>query len=123
MVKFHIQARGAAGLDCLLLASVYAAAAASHELRRAQPVCSAAHPPYLPPSTYAQEYERCGKFIFPVCSRLAGRQVDQTFGIMDVKGVGLSHLTGDVKRLISLLTKYDQVRRARRRGCAPPGGG
>ena len=57
---------------------------------------------------HIQEYERCGRFIFPVCSRLAGRQVDQTFGIMDVKGVGLSHLTGEVKRLVSLLTKYDQ---------------
>jgi len=56
-----------------------------------------------------QEYERCGKFIFPVCSRIAGRQIDQTFGIMDVKGVGMSHLTGEVKRLVSMLTKYDQV--------------
>ncbi|KIZ06665.1 SEC14 cytosolic factor [Monoraphidium neglectum] len=35
---------------------------------------------------HIQEYERCGQFIFPVCSRIAGRQIDQTFGIMDVKG-------------------------------------
>lgn len=35
---------------------------------------------------HIQEYERCGKVIMPVCSRLAGRQIDQTFGIMDVKG-------------------------------------
>ncbi|KAI8473261.1 MAG: CRAL-TRIO domain-containing protein, partial [Monoraphidium minutum] len=57
---------------------------------------------------HIQEYERCGRFIFPVCSRIAGRQIDQTFGIMDVKGVGVSHLTGEVKRLVSMLTKYDQ---------------
>ena len=35
---------------------------------------------------HIQEYERCGKVIMPICSRLAGRQIDQTFGIMDVKG-------------------------------------
>jgi hypothetical protein len=35
---------------------------------------------------HIQEYERCGKVIMPVCSRLAGQQIDQTFGIMDVKG-------------------------------------
>lgn len=37
---------------------------------------------------HIQEYERCGKVIMPICSRLAGRQIDQTFGIMDVKGEG-----------------------------------
>lgn len=35
---------------------------------------------------HIQEYERCGKVIMPICSKLAGRQIDQTFGIMDVKG-------------------------------------
>jgi len=35
---------------------------------------------------HIQEYERCGKVILPVCSKLAGRNIDQTFGIMDVKG-------------------------------------
>ncbi|KAF5839566.1 CRAL-TRIO domain-containing protein [Dunaliella salina] len=57
---------------------------------------------------HIQEYERCGRVILPVCSRLAGRNIDQTFGIMDVKGVGLSHFTGEVKRLLGLITKYDQ---------------
>jgi hypothetical protein len=93
-----------------------------------------------------QEYERCRKVILPICSHLAGHHIDQTFGIMDVKGrdtqqsevshlcfiskvvavlpemllfhghvsavlvtgVGMSHLTGDVKRLMGLVTKYDQ---------------
>eukprot|EP00878_Enallax_costatus_P021465 GHUV01022722.1.p1 GENE.GHUV01022722.1~~GHUV01022722.1.p1 ORF type:complete len:454 (+),score=138.54 GHUV01022722.1:1181-2542(+) len=57
---------------------------------------------------HIQEYERCGKVIMPICSKLAGRQIDQTFGIMDVKGVGMSHLSGEVKRLMTTMTKYDQ---------------
>ena len=31
-------------------------------------------------------YERCRKVILPVCSRLEGHHIDQTFGIMDVTG-------------------------------------
>lgn len=57
---------------------------------------------------HIQEYERCGKVIMPICSKLAGHQIDQTFGIMDVKGVGMSHLSGEVKRLMTTMTKYDQ---------------
>jgi len=57
---------------------------------------------------HIQEYERCVKVILPICSRLAGRNIDSTFGIMDVKGVGLGHLTGEVKRLMTIITKYDQ---------------
>lgn len=49
---------------------------------------------------HIQEYERCGKVIMPICSRLAGRQIDQTFGIMDVKGEraqdGLQAASGSV---------------------------
>lgn len=57
---------------------------------------------------HIQEYERCRKVILPVCSRLAGKHLDQTFGIMDVAGVGMGHLTGEAKRLMGLVTKYDQ---------------
>ncbi len=114
---------------------------------------------------HIQEWERCIKQILPVCSKLQGRNIDQTFGIMDVKGalrarprprprppvqlaarpppgsserrsaaqggapparcpplplptppaclcrragVGMAHLTGEVKRLVSAFTKYDQ---------------
>lgn len=59
---------------------------------------------------HIQEYERCVHVILPICSQLAGRQVDQTLGIMDVKGVGLGHLTGEVRDLIKRITSYDQVR-------------
>lgn len=40
---------------------------------------------------HIQEYERCGKVIMPICSKLAGHQIDQTFGIMDVKGMSCMH--------------------------------
>ena len=35
---------------------------------------------------HIQEYERCLTQIFPICSKLAGRQIDKSFAIMDVKG-------------------------------------
>ncbi|KXZ52791.1 hypothetical protein GPECTOR_8g179 [Gonium pectorale] len=57
---------------------------------------------------HVQEYERCVKVIMPICSQLAKRKIDQTFGIMDVKGVGLTKLTGDVKRMLGKFTKTDQ---------------
>jgi hypothetical protein len=129
MVKFHIQVRPAwAGVpadgrlepahaaDGTKKPAAYAEAASGGEpspwCRRLAQAAHALkdHACGAAPS-FTQEYERCGKFIFPVCSRIAGRQIDQTFGIMDVKGVGMSHLTGEVKRLVSMLTKYDQVRR------------
>jgi hypothetical protein len=36
---------------------------------------------------HIQEYERFLKKIAPVCSRVAGRHIDQTMAILDVKGV------------------------------------
>eukprot|EP00798_Chlamydomonas_sp_ICE-L_P006931 gene6931-30915_t len=57
---------------------------------------------------HIQEYERARKVILPICSRLSGRHIDQTFGIMDVKGVGMGHLTGEVKRLMQMVMQYDQ---------------
>lgn len=57
---------------------------------------------------HVQEYERCLKYIFPACSKKAGRHIDQTFAIMDVKGVGLKHLTGDVKSILTRITETDQ---------------
>lgn len=35
---------------------------------------------------HIQEYERFLKHIAPVCSKLQGRHIDQTFAILDVKG-------------------------------------
>lgn len=47
-----------------------------------------------------QEYERCVRYILPACSRAAGRNIEQTFAILDAKGVGLRHLTGAVKKML-----------------------
>eukprot|EP00887_Chlorella_sp_A99_P007107 scaffold2.g7107.t1 len=57
---------------------------------------------------HIQEYERCLKYIFPSCSKVAGKHIGQTFAIMDVKGVGIKHLTGDVKRILNVITRTDQ---------------
>ena len=35
---------------------------------------------------HVQEYERCARVIMPACSIVAGRHIDQTFAIIDVKG-------------------------------------
>lgn len=35
---------------------------------------------------HIQEYERCLRYIMPACSKAAGRHIDQTFAIIDLKG-------------------------------------
>lgn len=56
---------------------------------------------------HIQEYERCLKYIFPICSLLQNRQIDKTFAIIDVKGVGLYHLTKEVRKVMATVTKID----------------
>ena len=42
---------------------------------------------------HVQEYERCIQYIMPACSKVAGRHIEQTFAILDVKGMlFLTHL-------------------------------
>ena len=41
---------------------------------------------------HVQEYERCARCIMPACSIVAGRHIDQTFAIIDVKGKVPIHL-------------------------------
>lgn len=57
---------------------------------------------------HIQEYERAMRYIFPACSLLTGQHVSQTLAIMDLKGVGLRHLSGDVKRILGTITRTDQ---------------
>ena len=38
---------------------------------------------------HVQEYERCIQYIMPACSKVAGRHIEQTFAILDVKGIVL----------------------------------
>ena len=40
---------------------------------------------------HVQEYERCIQYIMPACSKVAGRHIEQTFAILDVKGMTSNH--------------------------------
>lgn len=40
------------------------------------------------------------RYILPACSEAAGRNIEQTFAILDAKGVGLRHLSGAVKKML-----------------------
>ena len=42
---------------------------------------------------HVQEYERCIQYIMPACSKVAGRHIEQTFAILDVKGTTSSRAT------------------------------
>jgi len=57
---------------------------------------------------HIQEYERALRYIFPACSLINGKYVGQTLAIMDLKGVGLRHLSADVKRILGSITRTDQ---------------
>jgi len=57
---------------------------------------------------HVQEYERAMRYIFPACSLIGGRHVSQTLAVMDLKGVGLRHFSGDVKRILGNITRTDQ---------------
>ena len=52
-----------------------------------EPPLQHAHTPQHARTCTTQEWERCVKYIMPSCSRVAGRHIDQTFAIIDVKGM------------------------------------
>ena len=56
---------------------------------------------------HVQEYERLCRYILPACSKVAGRHIDATFTILDLKGVGIRHFTGDVKRMMGKIVSID----------------
>lgn len=58
---------------------------------------------------HVQEYERAIKYIFPACSRAKGMHISQTLAILDLKGVGLRHFSGEVKTILSTITGIDQA--------------
>lgn len=57
---------------------------------------------------HVQEYERCVRYILPACSMAAGKNIEQTFAILDLKGVGIRHLTGAVKKMLQQIIQVDQ---------------
>jgi hypothetical protein len=57
---------------------------------------------------HVQEYERALRYIFPACAAAAGCHVSTTLAVMDLKGVGLRHMSGEVKRILTAVTRTDQ---------------
>ncbi|DBA77767.1 hypothetical protein WJX77_009166 [Trebouxia sp. C0004] len=55
---------------------------------------------------HVQEYERCIQYIMPACSKVAGKHIEQTFAILDVKGVGIKQVS-NVKQMMGKLTTLD----------------
>lgn len=61
--------------------------------------------PAPPPHTHKHTHQ-----IPPPFVQVAGHQVNTTFAILDVKGVGLKHLTGETRRILSEIVEIDSVR-------------
>lgn len=57
---------------------------------------------------HIQEYERCLEHIFPIVSKVHNRQIDKTFAIVDAKGIGLKHLTREVRAVLGHIMAIDQ---------------
>lgn len=99
MIKFHVQVGGEG---------------AAREGARGGPPSRArtqtraprhSSPPH--PAPIHQEYERLCRYIMPACSKVAGRPIESTLAILDLKGVGFRHLTGDVKRIMMRIIQID----------------
>lgn len=59
---------------------------------------------------HIHEYERLRKQVLPVCCKLAGKNIDQTFGIIDLAGLSLGRVTKEARKALGTVAKYDQVR-------------
>lgn len=57
---------------------------------------------------HIQEYERCLEYIFPIVSKVHNRQIDKTFAIVDASGLGLRHLTREVRASLGKVMAIDQ---------------
>ena len=57
---------------------------------------------------YIQEYEHLMKMRFPACSKQMGKRIDQSFTILDVKGVGVTDLFGETKKFLEIAMSLGQ---------------
>ena len=57
---------------------------------------------------YIQSYEFLLNKIFPTCSRLAGRPIEQTFTVLDLEGVSMSMASSRVWNFVKLASSIGQ---------------
>ena len=53
---------------------------------------------------YIREYERLMKYRFNSCSKATGKLVEQGLSILDLTGVSMSILSGEVRLLLNIQT-------------------
>ena len=57
---------------------------------------------------YVREYERLMKRRFPACSAVVKKPIEQSLTILDIQGIGVSHLVGKTKAFVQLASKIGQ---------------
>ncbi len=57
---------------------------------------------------YIKQYERQIKYIFPACSAVVKRPVEQSCTILDANGIGITSLFGPIKGFIKLASDIGQ---------------
>ena len=57
---------------------------------------------------YIKQYERQIKFIFPACSAVVQRPVEQSCTILDANGIGILSLAGPIKGFVKLASDIGQ---------------
>lgn len=57
---------------------------------------------------YIREYERLMKFRFPACSAVMKTPIEQSLTILDMEGIGISHMVGKIKDFVKLASDIGQ---------------
>ena len=57
---------------------------------------------------YIKQYERQSKYIFPACSAVVKRPVEQSCTVLDANGIGITSLFGPIKGFVKLASDIGQ---------------
>ena len=57
---------------------------------------------------YVREYERLMKYRFPACSSVMKKPIEQSLTILDLEGIGISHLVGKTKAFLQIASSVGQ---------------
>jgi len=57
---------------------------------------------------YVKEYERLLKYRFPACSKAAGKLIEQSLTILDMKGEATKFMFGKTKEIVKITSKISQ---------------